>query len=112
MNELSLTTSELINPDKECKYDAGEMIPVVNKTKCEAKDKCTAVCPYNVFELRFASPEDKIGLNFFVKLKIKAHGNKQAYVVNGKDCHACSDCIQACPEHAIKLVKATYQTNL
>lgn len=107
MDRHSMATSKLINLDKECKYDAGIMIPIVNKSKCEAKDKCTAVCPYNVFELRSVPSEDKIGLNFLVKLKIKAHGNKQAYVVNGNDCHACSDCIQACPEHAIKLVKVT-----
>ena len=96
---------EGINTEKDCKYDAGIMIPVINKSKCEAKDKCTAVCPYNVFELRSLTPEDKIGLNFFIKLKIKAHSNKQAFVVRGQDCHACSDCIKACPEHAIKLVK-------
>ncbi len=96
---------EVINADKNCKYNAGIMIPVINKSKCEAKDKCTAVCPYNVFELRNLLPEDKIGLNIFNKLKIKAHGNKQAFVIRGKDCHACSDCIKACPEHAITLVK-------
>ena len=100
-----LAVSESISTEKECKYDAGIMMPVINKSKCEAKDKCTAVCPYNVFELRTVPPEDKKGLSFLVKIKIKAHGNKQAYAVNAKDCHACSDCIKSCPEHAIALVK-------
>ena len=100
-----MTETLVAKSEKECKSEGSVYMPVVNKSKCEAKDKCTAVCPYNVFELRTVLPEDKIGLNFLVKLKIKAHGNKQAYVINGKDCHACNDCIKACPEHAIKLTK-------
>lgn len=100
-----METSDAITDNKECKYDAGVMMPVVNKSKCEAKDKCTAACPYSVFELRTLTPEDKIGLNVFIKFKVKVHGNKQAFVVRGSECHACSDCIKACPEHAITLIK-------
>ena len=89
----------------ECKYDAGIMMPVIDKNKCEAKEKCTAVCPYSVFEIRSLTSEEKKVLPFFIRFKVRAHGNKQAFVVHADQCHACSDCIKACPEKAIKLVK-------
>jgi len=41
------------------------------------------------------------------RLKAFVHGNKQAYVVWGSECHACQLCVEACPEHAIRL--AAYQ---
>lgn len=90
---------------KECKYDAGVMMPVINKNKCEAKEECTAVCPYSVFEIRALTSEEKKALSFFIRFKVKVHGNKQAFAINAQDCHACSDCIKACPEKAITLVK-------
>lgn len=100
-----MSTLNQSETEKNCKYGPGIMVPLINKSKCEAKDKCTAVCPYNVFELRNLTSEDKVGLSFFVKFKIKAHGDKQAFATNSKDCHACSDCIKACPEHAITLIR-------
>ena len=40
------------------------------------------------------------------KLKARVHGNRQAFVVHAEACHACGLCVTACPEKAIKLVKA------
>jgi NAD-dependent dihydropyrimidine dehydrogenase PreA subunit len=77
--------------------------PVVDRNRCEGKEDCVRVCPYDVFEIRKLAPEDRAGLSFFGRLKAFAHGNRQAYVVRPADCHACQLCVAACPEQALQL---------
>jgi len=77
--------------------------PVVDRNRCEAKEDCVRVCPYDVFEIRDLTREDRASLSLLGKLKAWAHGNRQAYVVRGADCHACQLCIDACPEKALRL---------
>ncbi len=48
--------------------------------------------------------ELKATLSVLGRLKAWAHGNRQAFVVNGEACHACQLCVAACPEDAIQLV--------
>ena len=90
----------------QCEEQAGRMVPVVNRNRCEAKGPCTEVCPYDVFEIQPLREEDRKGMSLIGKLKSWAHGNQQAYVVNGDRCHACMLCVAACPEGAIRLVEA------
>ena len=99
--------NEVIEREKPCKFDAGIMKPLINQNKCEAKEKCTAVCPYNVFEIRKLTQEEKSRLSFFVRFKVKVHGNKQAFAIRSENCHGCSDCVKECPEKAITLVKVS-----
>ena len=87
----------------ECKQDAGVFAPVIDRTRCEGKEDCVQVCPYNVFAMRKLSAEDRRALPVFARIKALAHGNWQAFAVRGQDCHACGLCVAACPEHAIKL---------
>ena len=87
----------------ECKQDAGVFAPVIDRTRCEGKEDCVQVCPYEVFEMRKLSREDKDALPFFARIKALAHRNWQAYAVRADECHACGLCVSACPEHAIKL---------
>lgn len=91
--------------DDVCKQPAGKYIPVVNFSRCEAKGPCVEVCPYDVFEIRKIEPSDRAQLGAFAKFKNWAHGGKVAYTPNADQCRACGLCTQACPEHAIKLVK-------
>jgi NAD-dependent dihydropyrimidine dehydrogenase PreA subunit len=86
-----------------CKGEPGRVAPVVDRNRCEAKEDCVRVCPYDVFEIRNLAPEDRASLSLLGKLKAWAHGNRQAYVVRAADCHACQLCIQACPEQALRL---------
>lgn len=87
----------------ECRGEPGKVAPVVDRNRCEAKDDCVRVCPYDVFEIRDLRPEDKAALGFIGKLKAWAHGNRQAYVVKPEACHACKLCLDACPENALSL---------
>jgi len=88
-----------------CKEEAGQLIPVIDFNKCEAKGPCIEVCPYDVFEMKSISNEDFKQLSFIGKLKTKVHGKDKAYVAKSDSCHACGLCITACPEKAIKLKK-------
>ena len=36
----------------DCKQAAGVFAPVVDRTRCEAKEDCVETCPYDVFEMR------------------------------------------------------------
>jgi len=41
----------------ECKQGAGIFAPIINRNRCEGKEDCVEVCPYDVFEMRKLSPE-------------------------------------------------------
>jgi 4Fe-4S ferredoxin len=87
----------------ECKQAAGVFAPVINRNRCEGKEDCVQVCPYEVFEMRKLSAEDKNALPFVSRVKALMHRNWQAFAVRADECHGCGLCVAACPEHAIKL---------
>ena len=88
-----------------CRPDAGELAPVIDLARCEGKADCLRVCPYDVFEVRVASREERRNLGFLAQAKSLAHGHKKAFAINPDQCHACGLCVQACPETAIRLLK-------
>jgi NAD-dependent dihydropyrimidine dehydrogenase PreA subunit len=87
----------------ECRGEPGRVAPIVDRNRCEAKEDCVRVCPYDVFEIRSLTPADRASLSLLGKLKAWGHGNRQAFVVRPADCHACQLCIAACPEQALRL---------
>jgi 4Fe-4S ferredoxin len=89
--------------NESCTEVSGRVAPIVDRNRCEGKEDCVRVCPFNVFEIGTLSAEQRSGLNFVGRLKAWSHGGKQAFVVNPLDCHACQLCIAACPEHALRL---------
>ena len=88
-------------PTESCQGQPGKVAPVVDRNRCEAKEDCVRVCPYDVFEIRPLTPADRRALSWLGTLKAWAHGNKQAFVVRPEACHACQLCIEACPEGAL-----------
>jgi NAD-dependent dihydropyrimidine dehydrogenase PreA subunit len=87
----------------ECKQDAGAFAPVVDRASCEGKAECARVCPYDVFEVRRIDEADFRALGIFARLKVRIHGMKSAYTPRADACRACGECVQACPEKAIRL---------
>jgi NAD-dependent dihydropyrimidine dehydrogenase PreA subunit len=77
----------------------------------EGAGNCEDVCPFHVFELRKLTKSELKALPFGPWLKVKVHGGKQAFVVNGDDCHACGLCVAACPEKAIRLTRIATEEN-
>ena len=92
-------------PGSECKADRGAFRPVIDRTRCEGKRDCEAVCPYDVFEVGRMTDADFGALGVLGKLKSLAHGRKTAYTPRSEACRACGLCVVACPEHAIRLEK-------
>ena len=80
------------------------MMPVIDRSRCEAKADCVRVCPYAVFEVQKLREADRAPLSLRARFKVFVHGGKQAYVVLAEQCHACGLCVAACPEDAIRLV--------
>jgi len=93
----------------DCKGAPGKVMPVVDRNRCEAKGACVAACRYRVFELRPLTEVHRATLGWRGRLKAWAHGGRQAYVVHAGDCRACGDCVEVCPEDAIRLVAAAGQ---
>jgi 4Fe-4S ferredoxin len=94
------------NSDRtSCTQPAGVVRPVVDSSRCEGKEDCVRVCPYDVFEVRRLTGEERRGLSLITRFKVMAHGGKQAFVVHGDQCHSCGLCVAACPEHAIRLTR-------
>ncbi|HYR96753.1 MAG TPA: 4Fe-4S binding protein [Candidatus Binatus sp.] len=91
--------------EPECAPEAGRVVPVIDRNRCEAKSDCVRVCPYDVFEVRRLTADERSGLSFLGRVKLLAHGGKQAFAVHSLACHACGLCVKACPEKAIRLVE-------
>ncbi len=89
----------------QCGNAAGTMVPVIDTSRCEAKAECVKVCPYDVFEIRQLTTNERMALSLLGKLKAWAHGNKRAFAVRADACHACGLCVKACPEQAISLME-------
>ena len=87
----------------DCKQSPGVVAPVIDASRCEGKEDCLRVCPYDVFEVRKLTREENRALPLMPRLKVWAHGGRQAFVVRGDQCHACGLCVAACPEKAIVL---------
>ena len=88
---------------RSCKPAPGSLIPIVDPNRCEAKGDCVRVCPYDVFEIRKLTRDERSRLGPLGRLRSLAHGNKQATTPGADNCHACGLCVKACPEHAIRL---------
>lgn len=86
-----------------CSELSGRVAPVVNRNRCEGKDACVMVCPFDVFEIAKISKEERAKLSIIGKIKAFNHGGMQAFVINPSACHACKPCIDACPENALSL---------
>lgn len=90
----------------DCKQP-GLLVPVIDRNRCEGKEDCLQVCPYDVFEMGQLSAADKAQLTRVGRIKAFFHGNRQAFALRPQDCHACGLCVTACPERAIKLSAVT-----
>ena len=86
-----------------CKQPAGFTAPVIDANRCEGKADCVRVCPYDVFEVRKLTGQERGRLSLLAWVKVSVHGGKQGFVINGEACHACGLCVAACPENAIRL---------
>lgn len=91
------------NPE-DCVGKPGKIVPLIDRNRCEGKDDCIQICPYDVFQMGTISKEQRSGLSIKGRIKAWAHGGKQAFVVGPDDCHACNLCVAACPENAISLL--------
>jgi 4Fe-4S ferredoxin len=78
--------------------------PVVDVRRCEGKAECVAVCPHDVFVIGTLDEATYRAQPALVRMKLWVHGKKTAYTPNADACHACGQCVTACPEHAIKLL--------
>jgi NAD-dependent dihydropyrimidine dehydrogenase PreA subunit len=91
----------------ECKQAPGAFAPIVDRGRCEGKEDCVRVCPYDVFEVRRIDDADFRALGVFGRLKVRVHGMKSAYTPRADACQACGKCVEACPEKAIRLGRLT-----
>jgi NAD-dependent dihydropyrimidine dehydrogenase PreA subunit len=87
----------------ECSGTPGKVAPVIDRNRCEGKEDCVRVCPYDVFTMGTLSQDERSALSWIGRLKAWAHGGRQAFVTAPDACHACQLCVEACPEEAIGL---------
>lgn len=95
-------SSQTMSVSAECK-EAGRLVPIIDASRCEGKEDCVEVCPYDVFDVRKLTDSERNALGVLARFKVFVHGGKQAFATRAADCHACGKCVTACPEKAIKL---------
>lgn len=93
-------------PEGRCDDAPGRLRPLIDRDRCEGKESCVEVCPYDVLAMGTLSSGERSALSWLGWFKSLAHGWRQAYVVRAEQCHACGLCVEACPENAIKLARA------
>ena len=91
----------------ECAFGPGAVVPVIDRERCENKGPCVEVCPYDVLVIRAVVGADKANLTLRGRVKLWAHGGKQAYAEFADRCQGCGLCVAACPEKAITLRRVT-----
>jgi 4Fe-4S ferredoxin len=91
--------------ETDCKQRQGQFAPHIDRNRCEGKEDCVRVCPYEVFEIAVVPQAERAKLSLKGRLKAFAHGYQQAFAVRAEACHACGLCVKACPERAITLVR-------
>ena len=76
-------------PADRCDDTPGRLRPVIDRDRCEGKESCVEVCPYDVFERGTLSADETRALSWLGWFKSLAHGWGQAYAVRAdKDIEA------------------------
>jgi 4Fe-4S ferredoxin len=91
----------------QCQPEAGKFLPIIDRNRCDGKQDCVAVCPFDVFAMQRISVSDLSALPFPPRKAHKLIGKWQAFAVRAEACHACNLCVVACPEDAIRLVRTS-----
>ena len=87
----------------DCKHAAGVFAPVIDRNRCEGKEDCVRVCPFDVFAMATLTTQQRRDLSLKGRVKGFFHSYRQAFPVNAANCHGCGLCVEKCPEAAIKL---------
>jgi NAD-dependent dihydropyrimidine dehydrogenase PreA subunit len=105
-DSLAWKGTAMDDQEAECKQEPGVFKPVIDRNRCEGKEACVAVCPYQVFSMGTVPKEQRRDLTLPGKLKGYVHNWHQAFASNAEACRACGLCVSACPEKAITLKPA------
>ncbi len=100
-----LAARDPARPGEACRAPAGRWVPRVDRRRCEGKQDCVAVCPYDVFELGTLSDDEFAALGLLGRIRARAHELRTARTPNASECRACGLCVVACPEDALVLVR-------
>jgi NAD-dependent dihydropyrimidine dehydrogenase PreA subunit len=92
-------------PGEKCRASPSTYEPEIDRSRCEGKADCAAVCSYDVFEVRRMDDADFDALSFLARLKSRVHRRLTAYTPRADACQACGLCVVACPESAITLIR-------
>jgi len=88
----------------QCQPEAGTVLSIIDRNRCDGKQDCVAVCPFDVFAMQRITVLDLAMLPVVPRKAHKLIGKWQAFTIRGEACHACNLCVVACPEDAIRLV--------
>ena len=73
---------------EQCEDVAGKWRVLIDRNRCEGKEDCVRVCPEGVFTVRKLTDEEfrTHVTGFLARLKVRAHGKRQAFADDEADC--------------------------
>lgn len=78
---------------------------MIDRNRCDGKQDCFALCPFEVFAMQCITALDLAMLPVAPRKAHKLIGKWQSLAVRAEACHACNLCVVACPEDAIRLIR-------
>jgi NAD-dependent dihydropyrimidine dehydrogenase PreA subunit len=82
----------------QCRPEAGKVFPVIDRNRCDGKQDCVAVCPFDVFAMQRITAFDIVAMPVQPRKAHKLIGKWQAFTASSPALKMRSGSFEASPK--------------